>query len=969
MTKRRTQHPRENSSTADIRRLEWARKTVTQLTIDERISFLHQYSPGVERLGIGPFITGTEALHGVAWRGPATSFPQPVGMAATWDPELLSLAGQVVAAEVRHMKRADPNISLTVWAPVVNPLRHPRWGRTEEAYTEDPLLNAELATGYAMGLRGDQEHWTTVPTLKHFLGYSNETDRSATSSQLDPQLLEEYELPGFLTPLRRGAAGSVMLSYNLVNGRPAHLSELVNTRLRAALADPDLLFVVTDAGAPSNLWKTQKVLPDAPAAYAAMLRAGVDSFTDHDSDPSETIAAVTQALRDGLITTADIDHAVVRQLVARARTGEFDSLMVQSPHEGTFPIDCPKARALAREVATRSIVLLTHGTRGRAVLPIAPEGKVAVIGNRAHEVLHDWYSGDLIAPVTLADGLSARQQAPIKTTKAVEAIRLSVSARSHRRGQASADAAPEYVFTSDDGSLRLSSPPADGPGVSAQPALLEILDFGDGVIALRGENGRFLRPDGYGQLALEAEAVGGWVSQELFRREPLPDDNCYLIHRASGRYVGIEHHSGALTLRDTCAESGTRFHAHAAQTPEQAFAAAVRGAGVVIAVVGNNPYVHGRETEDRPHTRLPEPDKTLVKRLRELPNDVATVLVIISSYPYDLEGLDDGIDAVIWSAHLGQSEGEALADVLTGAQDFSGRLAQTWPVDSALPDLFDYNIVRTKSTYLYGQPHRFAFGHGLSLDTTRWEQAALELGPHAIDVHVDVTAPTQRRTQGTLHDVVQVYADLPPGSFGRRRLHTPDTRLIGFATATIAPGQDHASVDFAIPFEHLALFAPDTAAWELPDGSFRVRIARSSTPESTVFERTFVLPTDLAEQVQTASTVAPARMGVDRAEELSGLVRAATYPTHGDELRPEENSGTCDFILPVGTKVTKLRTRQLAHPSAITPPTAEVVDIATGEPLTVPVTVSTEAPYRGMGRVRIRLSGSIALLGIETTAN
>ncbi|RAX19336.1 hypothetical protein DRB06_13995 [Actinomyces sp. Z5] len=967
MTKRRTQHPHEFSGTADTRRLEWARKTVAQLTIDERISFLHQYSPGVERLGIGPFVTGTEALHGVAWRGPATSFPQPVGMAATWDPDLLSRAGQVVAAEVRQMKQADPNISLTVWAPVVNTLRHPRWGRTEEAYTEDPLLNAELATGYATGLRGEGEHWTTVPTLKHFLAYSNETDRSATSSQLDPQLLEEYELPGFLTPLRRGAAGSVMLSYNLVNGRPAHLSELVNTRLRSAVAEPDLLFVVTDAGAPSNLWRSEKVLPNAPAAYAAMLRAGVDSFTDHDSDPGETIAAVTQALQDGLITTADIDHAVVRQLVARARTGEFDSLMGQPPRESTPAIDRPLACAVAREVATRSIVLLTHGSRGRAALPIAPQSAVAVIGNRAHEVLHDWYSGDLIAPVSLVDELSTRQQVPVKATKAIEAIRLSVSSESYRRGQSATGTASEYVFVGDDGSLRLSRPQADGPQVSAQPVLLEMIDFGENVIALRGENGRYLRPDDYGQLALEAEAIGGWVSQELFRREQFSDGHWFLIHRASGRYVGVEHHSGALTLRGTGADSGVPFRAQSMQTPEKAFADAARGADVVIAVVGNNPYVHGRETEDRPHTHLSEPDKALVRRLRELPEDVATVLLIISSYPYDLEGADDGIDAVIWSSHLGQSEGEALADVLTGAQDFSGRLAQTWPIDSALPDLLDYNIVRTRSTYLYGQPHRFAFGHGLSLDAAHWERADLELGPHAVNVHVDIAAPRQRCTRGPLRDVVQVYADLPTSAFGRRPLHTPDTRLVGFATATIMPGQDYASVDLVIPFDRLEVFAPDTAAWELPDGPFRVRIARSSAQETTVFERVFVLPTDLTRRPQTASA-APAFIDTSRAEDLSGLVRAAASPAHGEELRPEAGSGTCDFILPAGTRVSELRTRRLADPCAITSPAAEVVDAITGEPLRVPLTVSAEDPY-DVGRVRIRLSGPIALLGIEAAAN
>src|SRR5699024_6769414 len=124
----------------------------------------------------------------------------------------------------------------------------------------------------------------------------------------------------------RGEAASVMLAYNLVNGRPAHLTDLLESQLRSHLPDPDLLFVVTDAGAPSNLFRAEKVVPDAPSAYAAMLRAGADSFTDHDTDPRESIEAITQALERGLIEISHVDRAVVRQLVARARTGEFDAL-------------------------------------------------------------------------------------------------------------------------------------------------------------------------------------------------------------------------------------------------------------------------------------------------------------------------------------------------------------------------------------------------------------------------------------------------------------------------------------------------------------------------------------------------------------------------------------------------------------------------------------------------------------------
>ncbi len=131
---------------------------------------------GVRRLGIAPFTTGTEALHGAAWLGPATVFPQAVGLGATWDPDLLGAVGAAVGAEVRALHRQDPAVSLNVWAPVVNLLRDPRWGRNEEGYSEDPLLTARLATAYCAGLRGAHPvFWQTAPLLKHFLAHNNET--------------------------------------------------------------------------------------------------------------------------------------------------------------------------------------------------------------------------------------------------------------------------------------------------------------------------------------------------------------------------------------------------------------------------------------------------------------------------------------------------------------------------------------------------------------------------------------------------------------------------------------------------------------------------------------------------------------------------------------------------------------------------------------------------------------------------
>src|SRR5689334_23167421 len=325
---------------------------LARLTPAERLTLLHQYQPAIPRLGLAAFKTGTEALHGLAWLGEATVYPQAIGLATSWNPELLEQVGAAVGEEVAA--KADRN----VWAPVVNPLRDPRWGRNEEGYAEDPWLTGVLATAYARGLAGDGPTLRTVPTLKHFLAYNNETDRDMTSSELGPRVLHEYDLPPFRIPIEAGAAVAVMASYNLVNGRPAHLSPLINEELRR-WTDEEVL-VVGDAGAVSNIAGSQRYLPDHVAGFAAALLAGVDSFTENDADPEPTLDRLRAALRRGILEPADIDRAARRVLMLRMRLGEFDPR--QEPQRPTVPTP--------REAARQALVLLRNDDD---VLPFDPE--------------------------------------------------------------------------------------------------------------------------------------------------------------------------------------------------------------------------------------------------------------------------------------------------------------------------------------------------------------------------------------------------------------------------------------------------------------------------------------------------------------------------------------------------------------------------------------------------------------------
>ena len=791
---------RARLESVDARRLERARSLVGAMTLEEKLPFLHQHSSGVERLGIGPFSTGTEALHGVAWRGPAVTYPQPVGLAASWDPVLLEAVGTQIAREVRvHHEHENP-ASLNVWAPVVNALRHPLWGRTEEGLSEDPLLNAQLGTAIARGLRGEGETWSTVPTLKHFLAYSNETDRAATSSSMPPRVLHEYELPGFEEPLAIGAAGAVMLAYNLVDGVPAHLSPLVNSHLRALVADPDLLFVVSDAGAPTNLITIQDVAADLTEAVAAMLRAGVDSFTDHGEDSEPTIRAAREALERGLLEERHVDQAVVRQLVARARTGEFDDAAPSLPRFAQA-----EAIALSEEAASRSAVLLHHQ---HGTLPARPGERIAVLGHLGGTVLRDWYSGELIDPVPLAEALMAGHDGPVVHAPCLDVVALHEGQFTLRRRR--------------DGVLCVGPMPSGAE--HSEPVTFEVIDHGLDIISLRDRGtGRLLAPDAAGYLRTEAERVGGWIVQETFRRMREADGTVRLQHVGTGRWVRREHRSGKLLLGGHDPLQSTRWTWQVMSSRQDQARDAIEGADLVIVVAGNDPHVHGRETEDRAMLSLMNPDVELLELLADLPAGARSTLLILSSYPYDLAGHAGTADAVIWSSHAGARLGPALSSLMLGRKEFSGRLAQAWVTEESLADILEYDVISSASTYLYGQEASFPFGHGLSLEPTRWTQPAPRRSPTGAHISVTLT----REAQLPAHEVVQVYASAGQEQYPDGVGTVPVRRLVATEVVEV-PARGARQVEIEVPLSRCALWCEQTGSFVEPTGPVRFHLARSA---------------------------------------------------------------------------------------------------------------------------------------------
>lgn len=768
-----------------------------RLTDAEKIAMLHQAAPAIPRLGLKAFHTGCEALHGLAWLGRATVFPQAVGLGATWDTHLLRRIGDVTSIELRA-KDAERGggVGRNAWAPVVNTLRHPAWGRNEEGYSEDPHLTGHFATAFSQGLRGDHPRvWRAVPTLKHFLGYNNETDRSTTDSHLDLRTLHEEELAAFRAPIEAGAAGAMMLAYNRVNGHPAHTQPELVAEARSWA--PGSLAVVSDAGAPTMLVTVQLAAPDRVVGAARMLVDGMDSFTDNDADPGPTIAAVTGALEAGLITMDDVEAAVLRLLELRVRSGEFDGEADPYGSLVADDLDRPAHRVLAREAAGSGVVVLRNAD---AVLPLADPRRIAVVGPLADAVLTDWYSGTPPYRVGIASALRERYpDAVVEVADGADEVALWSTT------------AQRYVTCDPTGSRVVADAAQTVP-----EAGFAVTDWGDGVLTLRSAASGRLLTGAYWPMRADAERVGGWVTQETFRRHVHPDGTWSLLHLGSGRWLHVMRGTGVLAAEAVERESAERFGVRTIRSGTARAAQVAGEADVTFVCVGNDPHINGRETQDRPHLWLPGAAAELWRSVRETcPH---SVLTIVSSYPYVLDPSIADAGTVVWSSHGGQELGHGLVDVLSGDREPYGRLAQSWPADPAQAgDLFDYNTRRQQATYRHQpEPYAFGFGHGCTYTSIRYDGIRLD-SPQVdapvpdlrhpafacrpddatITAHVDVTNDGARPAE----ELVQVYVR-PSSSLPIRG---PLRLLVAYERVRLEPGESR-SVALRFPLARLAVW-------------------------------------------------------------------------------------------------------------------------------------------------------------------
>ncbi|GGN11876.1 glycoside hydrolase family 3 protein [Streptomyces fuscichromogenes] len=914
---------------------------LAQLTLDEKVSFLHQFTPAVPRLGIAAFRTGQEALHGVAWMGPATVFPQAVGLGATWNTDLVRRVGEAVSKEVRAMRAQDDRVGLNVWAPTVNLLRHPLWGRNEEGYSEDPKLTSAIATAYTRGLRGDHPvYWRTAPVLKHWLAHDNETDRATSSSSVRPRVLHEYDLRAFREAVEAGAVAGVMPAYNLVNGRPNHVSPYLREQLRT-WTDEDLL-VCSDAGAPSNLVDHEHYFATHEEATAAALLAGVDSFTDHGTDSSQIVARLQGALAQGLLTEADIDTAVRRQLSVRFRLGEFDPL--DDPHPGTAAFDTPAHRALAQEAAEQAVVLLKNDGD---LLPLAPDARIAVVGLLADECKLDWYSGTLIHRSTPLEGLYERFGAQrVEFAEGVDRVRLRLADGTFLHVPTAPEAADEVRGAAGALDPALLAGRTDLPPLTTDPAGTEfaLADWGEGVLTLRAPDGRYLSVAEDGFVRAAADQPGGWVVQETFRLEP--HENGHLL-----RHLGTDRHvSVAADGVKVAAENASILELIIVERGTDAVTRVAAAADAVLVVAGNDPHINGRETEDRTTLALPPHQERLLRAARAA--NPRTVLALVSSYPYAVDTAR--LPAVLWTAHGGQAAGTALARVLAGDASPAGRLPQTWyAADGDLPDLLDYDVLGARQTYLYfeGAP-LFPFGHGLSYASFSYADLTAEVTDGTLRVSFTVA----NTGDVTADEVAQLYSRaVEPSSVRPRR------ELLAHRRLTLRPGE-RTALSFEVPLSAFEFWDVARGGHRLEAGPYDVLAGASS--EDIRLRTTVVLDGEPA----APRPVAEHGLAAADFDEQSGIAIVDRTKAQGDAVTAAgDGAGElvyrgCDFgsgVTGVTARVSGTGTLELALDGG---PSLAVLSLAEPTPDRYTYTsLTADITAEGVHDVRITLRGPLRL--------
>ncbi len=787
---------------------------VSRMTLDEKVAQMVNTAPAIPHLGVPAYDFWSEGLHGVARSGYATMFPQAIGMAATWDTGLLGRISDTISIEARakyqEAIRHDVHsiyYGLTIWSPNINIFRDPRWGRGQETYGEDPFLTSRLGVAFVKGLQGnDPEYFRVIATPKHFAVHSGpESERHRFNVNPTPYELWDTYLPAFRATITEGKADSIMCAYNAVDGVPACANkELLQHILRQEWGFRG--FVTSDCGAVDDFYeaKAHHSSPSAESAAAAGIKAGTDT------NCGKTYLTLDQAVKQGLITEAEIDVSLKRLFKARFQLGLFDpESRVAYARIPFSQVDSPQHRALALEAADKAMVLLKND----GILPLHSGLRtIAVVGPNAAALsaIEGNYNAVPSNPVFPVDGIAnafpgARvlyaQGSPYVAGLALPVPRTML----HPAADAAENGLKAEYFATDnfDGAPVLTrvDKQIDFDWNSASPVPAAPADH----FAVRWTG------------TITAPAAGDYTfTMRLAHCSPCVDRERFAVYldgkpaagfatskdaqfRPSGTpkftlsFPDNKPHSLRIEYMHNAKLFGAGISFEWSPAPETLLPGAVeaaKSADVVLAFVGLNPNLEGEEMPihvegcsggDRTSIELPADQQHMLEAVAATGKPL--VVVLMNGSALSVNWAQQHANAVLEAWYPGEAGGDAIAQTLDGSNNPAGRLPITFYASlDQLPPFEDYSMSSRTYRYFKGKP-LYGFGYGLSYTTFAYSNLKLSTSSlHAGDT-LTVDAEVKNTGSRAGDEVAELYL-VPPTTEVSPRL-----ALDGFTRIHLAPGE------------------------------------------------------------------------------------------------------------------------------------------------------------------------------------
>ena len=760
---------------------------VRRMTLAEKASEMQNNSAAVPRLNIPAYQWWSEALHGVINEG-VTEYPEPIGLAATFDPPgIHTMAGQIgIEGRIKHVQNQREGHKgimggLDFWSPNLNIFRDPRWGRGQETYGEDPFLTGRMGVAYVKGLQGDNsKYYLAIATPKHYDVHSGPepTRHFADVDVSKHDEVDTYE-PAFRAAIVEGKAGSIMCAYNAINGQPACANQyLLQDQLRGKWGFQG--YVVSDCDAVRDVAANHRYRPTQAQGVAISVIRGMDNecvtFTSRFGEPVDK--AYIDAVQQGYLPASDLDQALIRLFTARIKLGMFDPPdMVPYTKIDEKELDSAEHRAEALKLANESMVLLKND----GLLPLKPGiKKIAVVGPLADQTqpLLGNYAGQPTHIVSILDGLKAEfPNATINYVPGTQFLRTD------------GNPVPDTLLTTPDGKPGLKAEYNAGmmrgrpmPGASTTPLASrtepnvkltesnlpsEIAGkktFGvqwSGFLtpSETGDYNLGIRCEGFGRLTVDGKQVA-----MAFGRGGGPSAGVGRVHLEKGHKVALDVMYGVNNGKP----DAELIWAKASNAPSPEAIAAAKNADVVIAVVGITSRLEGEEMPvsepgflggDRTSIDLPQPEEDLVEAVAATGKPLAVVLMNGSALA--VNWINEHANAILEAWYPGEEGGAAVAETLSGKNNPAGRLPVTFYTGvNQLPNFEDYGMANRTYRYFTGKP-LYPFGYGLSY--TKFSYSDLSVPAQAVDAGQPVGADVTVTNSGAIagDEVVELYLKFP----------------------------------------------------------------------------------------------------------------------------------------------------------------------------------------------------------------